>query len=288
MMKWPLMRIPKAMKSVCLALCLQCIFDVQVSSAFLTLPRRSAQKTSIPHSTSLLKLTATTNFNANPILVSPKLVNSAIDILEEQFYERPNVPMDSILRKYIKQSPYDFYDSDEKDALREILLGVGRNQYKLDWNLEQISVECTPERRVISHVALEDKYVSRGNGDGEGDLIDQLTKSHEWLEKLISYTHSDASNDSMELQTRLECPTWAWKGLQEAFPAEDDLTNQLNALLQPAPLDLRVNTLKCSGGRDGALQIIQNSGLRNAKATPLSPLGIRLDKRVPWGPSLVY
>ena len=91
---------------------------------------------------------------------------------------------------------------------------------------------------MISHVALEDKYVPRG----EGDLIDQLSSlnlTSGSKQKLISYTHSDhASNDSFHgttLQTRLECPTWAWKGLQEAFPAEDDLTNQLNALLQPAP-----------------------------------------------------
>jgi len=45
-------------------------------------------------------------------------------------------------------------------------------------------------------------------------------------------------------------------------------------MLRPAPLDLRVNTLKMS--RDDALRALQAAGLK-AEATPYSPIGIRLE-----------
>lgn len=53
----------------------------------------------------------------------------------------------------------------------------------------------------------------------------------------------------------------------------------MKGLLEPPPLDLRVNTLKCTS-RDEVLQSIQSANL-NAYATPWSTLGIRLEKRVP-------
>lgn len=85
----------------------------------------------------------------------------------------------------------------------------------------------------------------------------------------------------MDLQTTLECPEWAWAGLKEAFPNEKDLSKELKALQQPAPLDLRVNTLKCER-REDALMSIRNAGY-DATSTPWSPIGIRLEERTALG-----
>mmetsp|Transcript_29520 Transcript_29520/g.62643 ORF Transcript_29520/g.62643 Transcript_29520/m.62643 type:complete len:520 (+) Transcript_29520:81-1640(+) len=219
--------------------------------------------------------TSTSKFNliTNPIEISSSLINSAIDVLEEQYFRRPGTPIDSILRKYIKQQSSDevSYDSDEKDSLREIILGVARSQYKIDGKLKQLGLDCTPENRVVAHV------VAIAQGGDSRELVRNLIKSNEWLQEFRR-----ADYDSMDLQTKLECPNWAWPGLNEAYPTEDELTLQLEKLLQPPPLDLRVNTLKCKVGRDETLDAIQSAGF-NAIATPWSPLGIRLNKRVPLG-----
>mmetsp|Transcript_9631 Transcript_9631/g.17406 ORF Transcript_9631/g.17406 Transcript_9631/m.17406 type:complete len:522 (-) Transcript_9631:26-1591(-) len=212
----------------------------------------------------------------NPtVRISSTLINSAIDVLEEQHFRRPDTPVDSILRKYIKQqsSQDDLpYDSEEKDALREIVLGVARSHCKIDCRLKQIRTECTPENRVIAHIVNvvdgEEKHPQR-------EVAKQLSKSYTWLREFKRYDDS-----MMDLQTRLECPDWAWTGLNEAFPMQDELARQLEFLLRPPPLDLRVNTLKCKAGRDDALNAIQSAGF-DANTTPWSPLGIRLDKRVP-------
>ena len=46
----------------------------------------------------------TNNNNSVSLSISSTLANSAIDVLEEQYYNRPDTPFDSILRKYIKRS----------------------------------------------------------------------------------------------------------------------------------------------------------------------------------------
>jgi len=212
-----------------------------------------------------------------------------MDVLEEQHFHRPDTPIDAILRKYIKQSSTRELDldSDEKDALREIVLGVARNQYKLDFCLKQIGLECTPENRVVAHVVAASNNVGSNNYQSAKVLEKKLMQSYKWLKKYkkVSSLSQEDENDNdeyatMDLQTRLECPDWAWPGLNEAFPTQQELELQLTSLLQPPPLDLRVNTLKCTT-RDEMLQSLQSSGFPHAKSTPWSPLGIRLDRRVP-------
>lgn len=63
--------------------------------------------------------------------------------------------------------------------------------------------------------------------------------------------------------------------LQRQLPDEEILALG-RALQQPAPLDLRVNTLRAQ--RDAVLATLRAEGLK-AEATPYSPLGIRLQGR---------
>lgn len=217
----------------------------------------------------------TNSNNSLSLSISSILVNSAIDVLEEQHYNRPDTPVDSILRKYIKQHSREIeYDLDEKDGLRELIMSVARSQYRLDFKLRELGIECTPENRVMAYIvstAQEKQY-------DDDLLVRNLIQSNRWLRKFKG-TKLDDDDAIDDLQTRLECPDWAWPDLNEAFPTTDELTHQLNGLLEPPPLDLRVNTLKCTS-RDEVLQSIQYANL-NAYATPWSPLGIRLERRVP-------
>jgi 16S rRNA (cytosine967-C5)-methyltransferase len=75
---------------------------------------------------------------------------------------------------------------------------------------------------------------------------------------------------------RLEIPDWLLPPLADRFgPA---LTTELTALTEPAPLDLRANTLKTT--RDEAHAALAAERL-DARPTSLSPWGLRLDGRRP-------
>jgi 16S rRNA (cytosine967-C5)-methyltransferase len=71
---------------------------------------------------------------------------------------------------------------------------------------------------------------------------------------------------------RLDLPDWLYEAFSQQYAA-DDLEKLANSLNQPAPLDLRVNSLKAE--RDVVLERLRADGLP-AEACPYSPVGIRL------------
>jgi 16S rRNA (cytosine967-C5)-methyltransferase len=77
--------------------------------------------------------------------------------------------------------------------------------------------------------------------------------------------------DELPPAVRLDLPDWLYEALLARY-ATAELEKLANGLNQPAPLDLRVNTLKTA--RDAALDALRADGI-DAQACPLSPLGIR-------------
>jgi 16S rRNA (cytosine967-C5)-methyltransferase len=81
-----------------------------------------------------------------------------------------------------------------------------------------------------------------------------------------------AKSESFPAAVRADLPDWLWNRLV-ALHGEDEAMRIAQGLLNPAPLDLRVNLAKL--GRDEALEQLRTSGLE-AEPTPHSPSGIRL------------
>ena len=77
------------------------------------------------------------------------------------------------------------------------------------------------------------------------------------------------------LAVRAELPDWIAERLAHALP-EAELLACARALNQPAPLDLRVNTLRATRGE--VLQALAAAGIE-AAPTPYSPVGIRVRGR---------
>ena len=69
-----------------------------------------------------------------------------------------------------------------------------------------------------------------------------------------------------------ELPDWLWDKLSSALP-RDERDALVRAWLAPAPLDLRVNTIKTT--REAARAQLQASGIESAP-TPFSPFGLRV------------
>ena len=160
---------------------------------------------------------------------APGIANRAIYILEEASSQ--NLPIDAALRRYVKHHERSYVNSDEYKSTSDVLRNIAVSQYRIDWQLRAAGVDCTPKNRVA--------FLQKG---------------------------TPLECKGMDLQTKLECPTWAWTGLKEAFPNEEDLVKELRALMEPAPLDLRVNSLKCENRID-ALRDIIDAGY-DATSTP--------------------
>ena len=81
-----------------------------------------------------------------------------------------------------------------------------------------------------------------------------------------------AKSESFTAAVRADLPDWLWERLA-ALHGEDEAMRIAQGLLNPAPLDLRVNLAKL--GRDEALAQLRASGIEG-QPTPFSPAGIRL------------
>ena len=88
-----------------------------------------------------------------------------------------------------------------------------------------------------------------------------------WLRRVGTIDRS-----TMPLATRTNLPDWLFAALKTRFP-ESEVSAIAAVLNRPAPLDLRVNTMRTS--RADALEAMRSAGLE-AEPTALAPHGIRL------------
>jgi 16S rRNA (cytosine967-C5)-methyltransferase len=107
---------------------------------------------------------------------------------------------------------------------------------------------------------------------GEQRTLDAATDEAErkWLAVAAAV---DAS--TLPIKLRHNLPDWLAGALRGQL-GDAQLDQLAAALLQPAPLDLRVNALKAK--REEVQQTLQSAGL-SAAATPYSPWGLRIDGR---------
>ncbi len=119
------------------------------------------------------------------------------------------------------------------------------------------------------HLLLVALAVTRGWNQRELAPVLRANEE-EWLASARAMPDSEFSP-----AVRCDLPDWLYNKLEAQFGAEE--TEKLaHALNQPAPLDLRVNTLKTN--RDAVLARFAEEGI-GAAAGPLSPTAIRLREK---------
>jgi len=119
------------------------------------------------------------------------------------------------------------------------------------------------------HLLLVALAVTRGWNQRELAPVLRANEE-EWLATARAMPDSEFSP-----AVRCDLPDWLYNKLEAQFGAEE--TEKLaHALNQPAPLDLRVNTLKTN--RDAVLARFAEEGI-GAAAGPLSPTAIRLREK---------
>jgi len=195
-------------------------------------------------------------------------ISAIIDLLGQ--IEQPGTHANKTISKYFRNRRY--IGSKDRRAISDSIFNILRHHARLLWwTNDGIARLRTIASLVLLDRKSQQEVIDLFNGDGYAPP--SLTPSE--LKLLKSCMGKSVDDPSMPLWLSSEVPEWLLNEMQANWPL--DLIEETNALNQPAPIDIRVNTLKAS--RDNALMLLNNDGIK-AKPTPFSPIGLRIHGRV--------
>ncbi|MCZ6764322.1 MAG: RsmB/NOP family class I SAM-dependent RNA methyltransferase [Alphaproteobacteria bacterium] len=212
-------------------------------------------------------------------------IAAGIEILDEVFGCAASAEL--LLRRYLRARRY--IGSKDRKSIQELVFGVIRHRGFLEWRLgqagsQEIEAADLARRMTIAYLALS-VGPNRGRTGAEcSALFDDakyapapLTPDEQGL--IDALTSGEAPRpEAMPDWARLNYPAWLDGTLKASL--KDDFEAEMAALNAQAPVDLRVNLIKAT--RDQALAELIGAGV-DATPTRLSPWGIRISERTPWG-----
>lgn len=207
-------------------------------------------------------------------------LSATIEILEKISTSR--IPMDSVVGDYMRVRRY--IGSKDRAAIAERTYKIIRARARLHWWLERSAAAVTARTMALAWLAL---------GEGmQAPYIEKLFNGAKYSPASLDEAERTllAALDGQKLEpadmpdaVRVECPP----GWEDAMRARfgDDFVPEMRAMMDAAPLDLRVNTLRTT--RDGVLGALQKDGIA-AAPTRWSPSGIRLAEKVHLSKTKVF
>lgn len=164
-------------------------------------------------------------------------------------------PADAVLRRFFREHP--MLGASDRSFIAETVFGILRHRYFL----ERLTTQATPRALLLS-------YLVKFQGVNLREFKSAISETEaKWLAGIKAVTLQ-----SQPLAVQAEFPAWLFEKLQNVMP-ETDILDFGRALQQPAPLDIRVNTIHIK--RDEVLAALCQEGIQ-AQATSYSPVGIRL------------
>jgi 16S rRNA (cytosine967-C5)-methyltransferase len=201
-------------------------------------------------------------------------IQASIELLEDvqdAWEEGRAAPVDAMLGNYFRQRRY--IGAKDKGFISRRVYAVLRHGGQLQWHLEKSGLHISPRTLVLATLVMDEQHpinILQTWFSGNGHDAKPLHKE----ERRFVETPPPANDPDMPDWMRLNAPKWCMPRLQAVFG--DSLEEELQALNEEAPLDLRVNTLKTT--REDAIKALRKEGFFGAP-TPYSPWGIRLEKR---------
>lgn len=195
-------------------------------------------------------------------------IQAVIELLGEVI-ETPR-PADTVASLYFRARRY--IGSKDRAAINTRFFRAMREYIRLGWWVEQAGMTPTPRNMIIAGLIFDGEHTADSLPlmfSGEKFAPDEITESEYNLAKALEGKKIDDA--TVPLQQRCECPDWAFDPLKRALG--ERFEDELKAMLSPAPLDLRVNTIKAT--RADILRRLQEEGF-DAHAGKISPLSIRV------------
>ena len=169
---------------------------------------------------------------------------------------RFDYPADAVVSRYFRENRQ--LGHADRAFVAETVFAVLRRGRSLE---ARCAGKLSDRRRLLAALAVT-------RGWSQRELAPVLKASEEeWLAAAKAVREED-----LPPAVRCDLPDWLYERLAAQFGA-DEVVALARALNQPAPLDLRVNTLKMN--RDTLLEKLSADGIAAAPG-PLSPLAVRL------------
>lgn len=199
-------------------------------------------------------------------------VQASIELWEKIWAS--GVPMDTICGDYFRVRRY--IGSGDRKAVVERIYDMMRSYARTGWWLQKARATDTPRTRAIASLALVDQLPHPHINDlfsgsrHAPEVLDQAETKV--LEALTGHTleHPDMPDD-----VRAECPKEVFGKLKAIFGK--DFVAEMEAMREPAGLDIRVNTIKAE--RLSVQNGLKRHGIETT-LTPYSPVGLRAESRV--------
>ena len=198
-------------------------------------------------------------------------IAAAIDLLEV-VEGAPKRPADAVANDFFRSRRY--IGSGDRRAVSERVWSVLRTRRRLSWWLGD--TPATPRLLVAASLLLEGWTKAGVAQTFSGGQFAAPPLDRGELGVTARIEGHTLDHPEMPAAVRLEIPDWLLPRLQSRFGA--GLFSEMAALAEPATLDLRVNLLK--GDRDQARAALAAEGWE-AKPTPFSPRGLRIEGRRP-------
>jgi 16S rRNA (cytosine967-C5)-methyltransferase len=195
-------------------------------------------------------------------------VRAALELLTE--IGRSAAPADVAFAAFHRRARS--FSGAERHAVQERVRSWLRRRAALDWWIEQAGARPLPRTRAVAALLLIEGWtparLARVFGGGPGHPQRLRAPERVLLTALAGRT---IESPSQPREVRLECPEPVLAQLEPLFGAA--LEREVAALREPAPLDLRVNTLAATPE-----QVERSLAQEHAEATrtAFSPVGLRL------------
>ena len=186
----------------------------------------------------------------------PAILGNTEEVLREIL--RFTAPADTTLSRYFKDHPR--LGSRERGAVAEGIYAVLRNK---SFFTDFAEAGSSPTMRRLTIMGLAEAMGVDSLGGLTDDELAFLTRINE-IDRTL-----------MPVQMRSNLPKWLFDKFVAQYGQEEAL-KLADALNQPAPLDLRVNSIKTT--REEAITRLQEAPVA-AVPTPYAPLGLRVLKK---------
>ncbi len=203
-------------------------------------------------------------------------MEAAIALLDE--IDRGRGAADDIVGNYFRR--HRFAGVKDRGAISEHIYAVLRRRGELDWWLERVgqgALARDARRRLLAALILVEEWRPQDIARAcDGDRFRPMPLAPAEKRFIETVVEESAAAPAMPDDARWNYPAWLDSALKAIFGAQ--LGREMAALNGPAPLDLRVNTLK--GERIDAKLALEREGIA-AVETRYSPLGLRVFERIP-------
>jgi 16S rRNA (cytosine967-C5)-methyltransferase len=222
----------------------------------------------------------TTSWSDKHTLMTPSAHLAAVMELfaqsEESLAHQSKKPADALVAEFFRARRY--IGSKDRASIASLFYFIIRHKSSLAWFAHQAQHAASARVMVMLGTAfhqslnvatVEELY------NGQGYAPHPLTHGEQSL--LKSALEKGLMYDGMPAHIRSNVPQWLYGLLSDAYGEECDAL--LNSLMEEAPVDIRVNTLKAAPKQ--VMHALKKQGIHHATPMQFAEQGLRLKRREP-------